>query len=68
MKCNRCGGMMAYEKFYYETEQFLGWRCVICGECIDPLILENRRLEEGIEERYRIRFKKLPFRPWEHRE
>ncbi len=32
MKSDRCGGMMIYEKFYYETEQFWGRRCIICGE------------------------------------
>jgi len=63
MKCDRCGCMMIYEKFFYETEQFWGWKCVLCGECIDPLILENRRLEEEEEERPRIRFKKVYTHP-----
>jgi hypothetical protein len=43
MKCDRCGGMMVYEKFYHGTEQFWGWRCVYCGEYIDPVIWENRQ-------------------------
>ena len=43
MKCNRCGGMMTYERFYGPHEQFLGWRCVYCGEIVDEVILENRR-------------------------
>jgi hypothetical protein len=33
---------MIYEKFYGEEGDFFGWRCVICGEIIDQVILENR--------------------------
>lgn len=33
---------MMHEKFYGLGDDFLGWRCVICGEIIDPVILENR--------------------------
>jgi len=43
MNCNRCSGMMTYEKFYGPHEQFLGWRCVYCGEIVDEVILENRQ-------------------------
>jgi hypothetical protein len=35
--------MMTYEKFYGPHEQFLGWRCVYCGEIVDEVILENRQ-------------------------
>ena len=42
MRCQRCGGLMVYEKYYYSTEQFWGWRCVHCGEVIDRVILEHR--------------------------
>jgi hypothetical protein len=42
MRCNRCGGIMIYEKFYGDCEHFFGWRCVVCGEIIDQVILENR--------------------------
>ena len=42
MKCYRCGSMMIAEKFYSWNEQFSGWRCISCGEIVDPLILENR--------------------------
>ncbi len=27
-----------------------GWRCVMCGEHIDPLILEHRRKMRSLEE------------------
>lgn len=33
---------MIYEKFYSEEGTFFGWRCVICGEIIDQVILANR--------------------------
>ena len=42
MKCHRCGGVMVYEKFYGSCEEFFGWRCVLCGEIVDQIILENR--------------------------
>jgi DNA-directed RNA polymerase subunit M/transcription elongation factor TFIIS len=50
-KCNRCGGMMIYEKIYHETEHFWGWKCVYCGEYIDPVILENRQIQKSIREK-----------------
>ncbi len=42
MKCQKCGGVMNYEKFYGSSEEFFGWRCILCGEIVDPVILENR--------------------------
>lgn len=42
MKCDRCRGPMVYEKFYGRTEDYFGWRCVVCGEIVDEVILENR--------------------------
>lgn len=41
-KCLRCGGAVSYDKFYSVYGQFWGWRCLICGEIVDPVILENR--------------------------
>jgi len=43
-KCHRCRGAMVYNKFYGLQEQFWGWKCLICGEIVDPVILENRQL------------------------
>lgn len=40
-QCPRCGGLMVPEEIR-EVRQ-MGWRCVMCGEHIDPLILEHRR-------------------------
>ena len=43
MKCDRCGGLMIYERFpSQEVEDFSGWRCVACGEIVDEAILKNR--------------------------
>ena len=49
-KCERCGGMMVYEKFFHGTGAFWGWRCLNCGECIDEEIAENRRFSKAIRE------------------
>ena len=35
---------MVHDKFYGSQEHFLGWKCLICGEIIDSVILENRQL------------------------
>ncbi len=43
MKCHCCGGPMVHERFYGDEEHFWGWRCIICGEIADEVILENRR-------------------------
>jgi hypothetical protein len=33
---------MVHQKFYDFQGQFWGWRCIFCGDIVDPLILENR--------------------------
>jgi hypothetical protein len=43
-RCARCGGIMIHESFFGPDEQFTGLKCVICGEIIDPVILQNREL------------------------
>lgn len=44
MQCPKCCGLMLREKIndFHEGTSFLGWRCVPCGEIIDPVILKNR--------------------------
>jgi len=42
MKCHRCGGIMAYDKYYGLEGEFWGLRCICCGDIIDQTILENR--------------------------
>ncbi|MGC3973435.1 MAG: hypothetical protein QM771_03515 [Nitrospira sp.] len=40
-RCLRCGGFMVPEEI--REVNLMGWRCVMCGEHVDPLILEHRR-------------------------
>jgi hypothetical protein len=47
MKCHRCRGAMVYDTFYGSQGQFRGWKCLICGEIVDPVILENRQLMQA---------------------
>ena len=47
MKCHRCGSVMVYERFYGSGGNFLGWRCISCGEILDEVILENRQARSG---------------------
>jgi len=35
---------MMNDKFYGPNDCFWGWKCTICGEIIDEVILENRKL------------------------
>ena len=53
MKCHRCGSMMVYERFYGPHEHFVGWRCILCGEIIDQVILDNRHAGSNGENRNR---------------
>jgi len=40
-RCHRCGGLMVKEKVF-ELGSF-DWRCVSCGERIDPVIIAHRQ-------------------------
>ena len=45
MRCRRCNGLLVKERFYdlHGTQLHLdAWRCVACGDVLDPLILRNR--------------------------
>ncbi|MGA2467994.1 MAG: hypothetical protein ABSH06_27075 [Thermodesulfobacteriota bacterium] len=55
MKCHRCGSVMVYERFYGPHKHFGGWKCILCGEIIDQVILENRQTESGQQGRERKR-------------
>ncbi len=46
-KCSRCGSKMTYNKYSGpELEDFWGWQCIMCGEIVDPVILQNRYIME----------------------
>lgn len=42
IRCQRCRGLMVFEKFYGQSTSFYGWHCVLCGEILDPVILLHR--------------------------
>ena len=42
MHCQRCNARMAFDKFYGRDSCFFGWRCVSCGDILDPVILLHR--------------------------
>lgn len=44
--CQRCKGWMGFEKFYGPSDSFFGWRCVLCGNILDPVIFLNRLLRK----------------------
>lgn len=46
--CQRCHGLMVPDRFQDlqdETGQitFYGWRCLVCGDIVDPLIHAHRQ-------------------------
>jgi hypothetical protein len=52
MECMRCQGLMAEDHFIdlQGTGGLMwmkGWRCLNCGQVVDPLIEQNRRLQEA---------------------
>jgi len=47
MKCHRCGSTMIREIFYGPDEPFWVWRCILYGEILDEMILENRQAGTG---------------------
>jgi hypothetical protein len=48
MVCPRCKGIMIQDKFGDVADEsgamyFSGWRCITCGEILDPVIFANRQ-------------------------
>lgn len=48
MRCARCQGLMVQDRFYDLLDDcglvsLTAWRCVCCGNVVDPIILRNRR-------------------------
>ena len=42
MRCQRFNTVMVHERYYGPGDPFWGWRCMLCGNISDPMILENR--------------------------
>jgi hypothetical protein len=59
-QCRRCGGFMVGEEALEIGTVF--WRCVMCGERVDPLILRHRqkKLPRAQTERMFARAQKAP--------
>jgi hypothetical protein len=45
-RCPRCSGLMVAE-WCEDLSDYSSQRCVQCGELIDPIIIQNRRLSCG---------------------
>ena len=50
MKCERCLGPMAYERVLYQGRIYDMWKCLMCGDVIDWIILLNRTHPSLVEE------------------
>ncbi len=56
MHCPRCRGLLVQDVFYDLLDdtghlRFNGWRCVCCGNVLDPLSVRNQRVGmKGIEQ------------------
>ena len=48
MVCPHCGGYMVYEKSYGQNEPSCTWKCLLCGEYVDNVIMMNR-LFQGLK-------------------
>jgi hypothetical protein len=53
MQCSRCDGLMVSDHFLdiKESSQPMwmrGWRCLSCGNVIDPLILKHRMAQHPV--------------------
>ncbi len=42
MTCPRCHSLMIFDQFWHQGHDFSGFKCPMCGEIIDPVIMENR--------------------------
>ncbi len=42
VRCPRCNGAMVFERFQDMLTLFYAWRCVNCGEIMDPVVSRNR--------------------------
>lgn len=43
MTCKKCSGFMFKEMIYTHQGSLMVFRCIHCGDIIDPLIVKNRR-------------------------
>jgi hypothetical protein len=52
MRCTKCNGFMVVDDLIDMRESYhpmwmRGWRCVACGNVVDPLIVRHRMIQEA---------------------
>jgi hypothetical protein len=52
MQCTRCDGLMVTDSLIDIKESSIpmwmkGWRCVSCGNIVDPLIQQHRMIQQA---------------------
>jgi hypothetical protein len=52
MECTRCDGLMVADNLIDIQESSIqmwmkGWRCLSCGNIVDPLIQQHRMIQQG---------------------
>lgn len=55
MDCERCGGLLLIDQVIETAESAepkwrCVWRCLDCGDAVDPITLANRRIEIIIDQ------------------
>jgi len=51
VRCPRCDGAMVFERFQDMLTLFYSWRCVNCGEIVDPVVSKNREPARGTKKK-----------------
>lgn len=66
MTCHRCHGLMVVDHFIDMEETgalwLRGWRCVTCGEVVDPTIMRHRMRQQSRFSRMAKAFTRRPSR------
>ena len=57
-RCPRCGGLMVPEPLY--EARTVEWRCVMCGERLDQVILDHRLRRQGSATTKRVSPRRSP--------
>lgn len=56
MTCQRCKGLMVEDRFFDLLDSSIpnipAWRCVICGEVTDMIIVNNRSVQSRTNDRW----------------
>jgi len=51
VRCPRCDGAMVFERFQDMLTLFYSWRCLNCGEIVDPVVSKNREPARGTKKK-----------------